>query len=142
MKQLIKTLLITLLVLVAATSCGKDEPDGKWDKMEWTVPSGIVQLEDGVYWVPASGGSFTFVCENYEPWIVSLAEYQGDAQVEHVMRENLHSYEGEWYSVKCAKKNVTFTFSPFEDDARVLEVTLTAGDIFCTLLFAQQNLLF
>jgi hypothetical protein len=38
MKKVAKTLLMVLLVLITATSCGKDEPDGKWDKMKWKAP--------------------------------------------------------------------------------------------------------
>lgn len=138
-----KTLSILLLVLIAATSCSKDEPDGKWDEMEWKVPSGIVQLDDGVFRVPVSGGSFTFTCENYEPWIVSITEHKEDTSVEYVMRKNEHAFEGEWYSVNCAKKNVTFTFNPLsEGGVRALEITFTAGDIFCTFMLVQENLLF
>ncbi len=142
MKKISKTLLILMLLIVTATSCGKDEPDGKWEKMKWKEPSNIVKLQEGVYRVPTSGGSFTFICENYEPWIVFLAENGPYVSYEYP-GVSVRTLIGEWCSVECVKKKVTFTFSPVSDDeVHDFEVTLTAGDIFYTFLFTQSNRLY
>lgn len=141
MKQITKTLILLLVVLVGATSCGKDEPDGKWENMKWKIPSGVIQLDSNSFIVPTSGGSFTFVCENYEPWIATITEREGYTSVEYVVqKQNSHYFEEKWGSVKCEKKNVTITFTPIdEDDVRELEVTLTAGDLFHTFVFLQHD---
>jgi hypothetical protein len=141
MKKITKTLLMVLLVLVTATSCGKDEPDGKWAKMKWKAPDGLVKLQEGVYQVPLSGGSFTFICENYEPWISSITEIGPDVSQEYLGPNS--SIEGEWCTVKCEKKYVTIIFSPAtEDESHELEVVFTAGDVFYKLYFVQRNLLY
>lgn len=141
MKKIAKTLLILLLVIVTATSCGKDEPDGKWDKMKWKVPSDLVKIQEGVYQVPLSGGSFTFICENYEPWIELL--YESGPHVSYETPGPSDVINGEWCSVKCVKKNVTITFCPTtEDDPHEFEITLTAGDIFYHFFFLQKNRLY
>ena len=139
MKNLAQTFLL-LLVLVAATSCSNNEPDGKWDKMKWKAPSGIEQFMEGYYKVPIAGGSFTFTCENYEPWISTLTESGPSYSNKYVHPiPDPHFLSGEWCSVSCVKKKVTFTFSPLdESQARTFEIALTAGDIFYTFLFVQD----
>ena len=138
MKKTVKTLLIVLFVLVSAISCVKDDPDGKWAKMKWQVPSSLVQVQEGIYQIPTSGGSFTLICENYKPWISSLTEIGS-----HVSKEypgSCDSLQGEWCSVKCEKNDVIITFSPLaDDDVHQFEITFTAGDIFHTLRFVQQH---
>ena len=143
MKKIAKSLLMVLLVLVAATSCGKDEPElvGEWSKMKWKVPSGLVQIQEGVYQVPLSGGSFTFICENYEPWIESL--HESGPYVTYDTPGHSDSIYGEWCTVKCVNKYVTITFSPTtEEDPHEFEVTLQSGDAFYQFHFYQRNRLY
>ena len=141
MKKTIETLLITLLVIITATSCGKDEPVGQWDEMKWKVPSDLIQIQEGVYQVPLSGGTFTFICENYEPWIESLYESGPNVSIETY--GPLYTIEGEWCSVDCLKKYVTITFSPTsEDEPHEFEIGFTAGDIFYYMHFKQSNRLY
>ena len=141
MKQIARTLLVVLLVLITAASCGKDEPDGMWDKMKWKAPSDLVELQEGVYQVPLSGGTYTFICENYEPWIESLYESGPNVSIE--THGPSYSIEGEWCSVKCVKKNVTITFTPTsEDEPHEFEIGFTAGDIFYYMHFRQRNRLY
>lgn len=142
MKEITKTLLpLLLLVLVTATSCGKDEPDGTSDKMQWKAPTDLVQVLEGVYQVPLSGGSFTFICENCEPKVESL--YERGPHVSYETPGPSHYIEGVWSSVQCKKKKVTITFSPTtEDEPRVFDIGFTAGDMAYYMHFLQRNRLY
>lgn len=138
MKKSSKTLLIVLLFLVTATSCGKDEPIDNGE-MQWKMPSEFVQLEKGIFLVPISGGTFTFSCQNYEPFISSLIERGPYVSYEYP-RLNMRSVEGEWINVKCEKKNVTVTFTPLGDDrAHEFEIVFAAKDVVFTFIFMQQE---
>lgn len=137
MKQITKMLLV-LLVLATATSCGKDEPDGQLDEMKWNAPTDLVKVLDGVYKVPLSGGTYTFICENYEPKVESINESGSNISYETHGYE--HSIDGVWCSVKCKKKKVTITFSPTtEDEPHVFDIGFTAGDLTYYLHFLQWN---
>ena len=142
MKEITKTLLpLLLLVLVTATSCGKDEPDGTSGKMQWKAPTDLVQVLEGVYQVPLSGGSFTFICENCEPTVESL--YERGPHVSYEIPGPSHYIEGVWSSVQCKKKKVTITFSPTtEDEPRVFDIGFTAGDMAYYMHFLQRNRLY
>ena len=142
MKEITKTLLpVLLLVLVTATSCGKDEPDGTSGKMQWKAPTDLVQVLEGVYQVPLSGGSFTFICENCEPMVESL--YERGPHVSYEIPGPSHYIEGVWSSVQCKKKKVTITFSPTtEDEPRVFDIGFTAGDMAYYMHFLQRNRLY
>ena len=142
MKEITKTLLpLLLLVLVTATSCDKDEPDGTSGKMQWKAPTDLVQVLEGVYQVPLSGGSFTFICENCEPKVESL--YERGLHVSYEIPGPSHYIEGVWSSVQCKKKKVTITFSPTtEDEPRVFDIGFTAGDMAYYMHFLQRNRLY
>ena len=142
MKKIAKTLLpLLLLVLVTATSCDKDEPDGTSGKMQWKAPTDLVQVLEGVYQVPLSGGSFTFICENCEPMVESL--YERGPHVSYEIPGPSHYIEGVWSSVQCKKKKVTITFSPTtEDEPRVFDIGFTAGDMAYYMHFLQRNRLY
>ena len=133
---------MVLLVLVVATSCGKEEePIGIWTPMKWKVPGDLVRIQEGVYQVPLSGGTYTFICENYEPWVVSL--YESGPYVTHETPCPRDAIYGEWCSVKCVKKYVTITFSPTTEDApHEFDIEFSAGDVFYSLHFLQRNRLY
>ena len=131
----ISLLLLCVILSVFPVGCGGDEPDGKWAKMKWNVPSGLSQV-DGIYMVPSSGGTYKFTCKNYKPWIGHVIEYN----VLMPPIEDFHFCEGEWFSVTCDNNDVIFTFQPLgndDEESRELEVVLTAGDIFDYFTFRQ-----
>ena len=142
MKKTVKTMLLVLLVIVTATSCGKDERMlGDWPPMKWKAPSDLVQIQEGVYQVPLSGGTYTFICENYAPRIVSLHESGPYLTYDTpCLGDTIY---GEWCNVKCVNKYLTITFSPTtEEDPHEFEVILQSGDAFYQFLFYQRNRLY
>lgn len=142
MKKTVKTMLLVLLVIVTATSCGKDERMlGDWPPMKWKAPSDLVQIQEGVYQVPLSGGTYTFICENYVPRIVSLHESGPYVTCDTpCLGDTIY---GEWCNVKCVNKYLTITFSPTtEEDPHEFEVILQSGDAFYQFLFYQRNRLY
>ena len=138
MKQMTKTLLLLFVLLIGAAACSKDEPDGKWAKMKWEEPAGITKV-DGVYVIPASGGTYKFTCKNYKPWISHIVEVSEEYEQIATLND-VHNCEGSWYSVKCEGNDVTVTFKPrpTDDYNHALQVTLTAGDIFDYFSFIQN----
>ena len=134
MKQILRTFALLLVLLAVVASCSKEEPDGKWDKMKWNDLSGLTKV-DGVYIVPAQGGTYTFECKNYTPWI----DHCDYGYYDMAVHTSTHVY-GEWFEVTIDGKKVIVTFQPLEDEAetRQLTVTVTAGDIFDTFRFEQR----
>ena len=142
MKRITGTLIL-LMTLVCLVSCS-DEPDGKWDKMKWDDKSGLI-MENGIYLVPASGGTYTFKCKNYKHiWIAGIMDNN-----EHVFppfcgtgmnEKDFLSYPGEWFEVNCNKMDLTISVQPLDNGTafKNLTVTVTAGDIFDTFSFMQQ----
>ena len=88
--------------------------------------------------IPVAGGTFTFECKNYTPWLSDViinAEHQD-------IHENWKEYKNDWFEVKIVDKKVIFTFDKIEGSiwtARSVEVTVTAGDIFDTFVFQQEK---
>ncbi len=128
MKQLSKLLILLLVALLGVTSCGSDEPEGKWDKMKWTNVNDLKNVQ-GVYILPEEGGTFTFLCRNYEkPWFSMAVGHENE-------------FSGEWYSAKFEgnKLIVTVEALPQAVEMRDFSLQVTAGDIFDTFLFRQQK---
>jgi hypothetical protein len=121
-----------MVVLVGVASCGKDELVGQWDIMEWNDISGLTKV-NGVYMVPAAGGTYTFECKNYKPWI-SLCGY---GFYDMTVSSHTHVYS-EWFEVIIDGNKMTVTFQPLEEEARHLEIVVTAGDIFDYFYFEQH----
>lgn len=134
MKRCLKVAVLLMAVLIGVASCGKDEPDGKWAKMKWEDKSGLAKV-NGVYIVPASGGTYTFTCQNYKPWI----DYCNYGFYEMAVSSSTHVI-GEWFEVECVDHDVIVTFQPLDDlsKSRSLTVVMTAGDIFDQLVFEQR----
>ena len=130
---MIRTILLILVMLLGISSCG-DEPDGKWAKMKWEDKSGLAK-ENGVYIVPANGGTYTFTCLNYKPWI-DQCEYS----VYGMPVQSFTHVTGEWFEVECVDNDVIVTFQPLEvlTSPRSLTLVMTAGDIFDRLVFEQR----
>ena len=130
------SLLLLCAVSILLMGCG-DDPDGKWAKMKWNVPSGLTKTE-GIYMIPASGGTFVFTCKNYKPWIAGIADNNNGLGYPIDISE-MHNFEGTWFGVICNQYDVTIRFDPLsaEEDSRELKVMLTAGDIFDHFTFRQ-----
>lgn len=125
------------MVLLAVSSCG-DEPDGKWDKMKWTNVDNLMNLQ-GVYIIPSYGGSYTFLCRNYErPWIESVTV---DGTRQDINNESRSAYDGEWCSVEFDGNALIVTAKrlPADVESRHIDVEVTAGDIFDAFHFRQAQ---
>ena len=135
------SLILLSFTLLSVTSCG-DEPDGNWEKMKWNNVDNLAK-DNNFYVIPDNGGTFTFECKNYIPWlsgkIIINTEYQDMFSQENW---NWKEYKNDWFEVKIVDKKVIFTFDEIEDSmtGRTVEVGVTAGDIFDTFIFQQQKL--
>ena len=137
MKNLSKVFILLFIALLGFSSCG-DEPDGKWEKMKWTNVNNLMNV-NGVYLFPAEGGSYTFLCRNYEhPWISSVT-VNGVRQA--VNSDTPMEFDGEWFSLKFEGNKLTITVQSLPEslESRGFDLAVTAGDIFDTLIFSQQK---
>ena len=139
MKHFTRILIFLFVALLGVSSCG-DEPDGKWDKMKWKDLSGLTK-ENGIYIVPADGGTYAFECKNYSsPWLSGI--FDNDVNVyPNASQYDPHAFTGDWFSVLCDHATVTVTIQPLDEstDSRSLHVGVTAGDIFDSIDFVQRR---
>lgn len=136
MKHLSRILILLFVVLLGVSSCGSDEPDGKWDKMKWTNVDNLMNV-NGNYYLPEAGGTYTFLCRNYEhPWIASVTV---DGVTHSVSGDSQTEFNGEWCTLKFEGNKLIITAQPLPADVelRFMTVEVTAGDIFDHLVFAQ-----
>ena len=126
-----------VFAVVSITSCSSDDKDGDWDPMKWEseVP---VQTMNGVYIVPSEGFEFTFSCRNYSsPWMengMSAGEYYYPPREAN----NYHSITAEWFKAEIIGNKLMVAFEDNDTkEERLLELTVTAGDIFHTFKFRQ-----
>lgn len=131
----IYTIAFAMLAALSLVSCSSDEPDGKWDPMVWEAK---VQKTEGVYTVPANGTELTFSCQNYSfPWIenaVSNGEYYYPPREAN----DYHTISADWFKAEISGNKLTVVFEANETaEERLLQLTVTAGDIFYTLNFMQ-----
>lgn len=135
MKQL-RFAFLSLAVLILA-SCS-DDPDGKWDSMKWRaeVP---VQTTDGVYHVPETGTELTFSCRNYSsPWIDN-AMSNGEYYFPPREANDYHTITTDWFKAEISGNMLKVVFEANETaEERLLQLTVTAGDIFYTFKFKQS----
>jgi hypothetical protein len=135
MKKMSKTLLLLLVVLVGVAACGVDEPDGLWAKMKWENVDKLEKV-NGVFLIPEGGGTFTFECKNYHPWLSEVIindEYQDTGW-------DRKGYKNDWLEVKVVDKKIIFTFDKISESmlTRRVEIVVTAGDIFDRFSFQQH----
>ena len=126
-----------IATLLGATSCG-DEPDGQWAKMKWTNVNNLMN-DQGVYYLPEDGGSYTFLCRNYEqPWIASVTV---DGVMQVISNENRKEFNGEWFTLRFEGNKLIISAEslPESVESRGFHLQVTAGNIFDTLLFSQQQ---
>lgn len=119
------------------TSCTKEDPDGAWDPMKWKTS--VTKNKDGWITVPSEGGTYVFVCTNYNaPWMSDICE-RIDGKNVYYDRENLNLVKGTWITAQMDGTTMTVTVDPnTTGKEREASVTATAGDIFDTFSFRQE----
>ena len=128
---------LIMLAVLSLASCEKDKLVGDWDSMIWKAEVPMV-IEDGVYDVSDSGGTFTFTCRNYsKPWIEGAVSGE-----EHYFpnRESndYHTIMADWFKAEIVGNKLTVFFEPNKESReQFLSLTVTAGDIFHTFKFKQ-----
>ena len=129
-----------ITVLLGFSSCG-DEPDGKWSKMKWNNVDNLTKTNN-IYVIPEEGGSFTFECKNYTPWIADVVINTERQDILSQDDWKWKEYRNDWFEVKITDKKVIFSFDEIKEPmtGRTAEVVVTAGDIFDTFIFQQQKL--
>ena len=138
MKHLSKIFILVFIALLGLSSCGSDEPEGKWDKMKWTNVNNLMNV-NGVYLLPEEGGTYTFLCRNYEhPWFNSFLV---DGVQQNPDNENRMEFHGEWCTLIFEGNKLTITAQPLPAslEVRNIDVRVTAGDIFDSLNFSQRK---
>ena len=138
MKHLSKIFILVFITLLGFSSCGSDEPDGKWDKMKWTNVNNLMNV-NGVYLLPEEGGSYTFTCRNYNTIWISSVTVDG---VQYALdNDSRLAFNGEWCTLKVEgnKLIITAQTMPGSLETRNIDVTMTAGDIFDTINFSQRK---
>ena len=131
-KQIIITILLALFTLAAC-----DKKDGDWDPMEWKAEV-AVQKTNGTYDVPATGAELTFSCKNYSsPWIEYAVSDQKTYYPE-LETNNRHKLSDDWFKAEINGNKLTVVFEANETaEERILQLIVTAGDIFYTFKFRQ-----
>ena len=87
---LLTTAFVILLMAVSLTSCDFDKKDGDWDPMKWARTDYRETVVDRIsyYDVPASGGTFTFRCTNYNSfWLAGTSVKDEKGKTEHLYHE-------------------------------------------------------
>ncbi|MBO4664939.1 MAG: hypothetical protein J5663_11085 [Bacteroidaceae bacterium] len=76
-------LVMASAIMMSAASCGSDKEDelGNWEPMAWEH-DGYKRDAAGNIEVPEAGGDYTFICQNYKPWVCG-AESASDECVMH-----------------------------------------------------------
>lgn len=136
MKHLSRILILLFIVLLGTTSCGSDEPEGKWAKMKWTNVDNLMNV-NGNYLLPEGGGTFTFLCRNYDyPWFNAVSVDGVEKQL-----ANETTFYGEWCTMKFEgnKMIITVESLPASVDERSVQLAVTAGDIFDSFTFIQKR---
>lgn len=138
MKILSRISILLIGVLLGFSSCG-DEPDGKWAKMKWNNVDNLAKV-NGTYMIPEEGGTFTFECKNYYPWLSSVI-INSEPFGREEWNETWMKCISDWFEVEITDKKVIFTFDEIKEPmtGRTVKVEVTAGDIFDTFIFQQQK---
>ncbi len=130
--------ILTIFIILAGTLglSGCVDDDGDWDSMKWKAEQNL-DTEKGVYLIPSEGGTFTFVCSNYKPWLVG-AEANGIYFSPENDTYDFHHLAGEWFQASIQDHCLTVSFAPNTTSERLVEIVTTAGDIFHTFVFRQR----
>ena len=138
MKKVI--LAATLAMAFVLGACSDD--DGDWAPMRWKTS--VVKEKDGKIAVPTQGGSYVFICTNYNtPWMANLKEIiEGKETYYNIPYDDnpnsAYSITSPWLTAHWNANTLTVNVEPNETGKeRKMEVTVTAGDIFDTFIFKQ-----
>ena len=123
---------IALLALFALAACSRE--DGDWDPMVWKAEM-AVQKTNGIYEVPAAGAEFTFSCKNYSlPWIDCAI-----SDLKTYYHDDPHTISDDWFKAEINGNKLKVKFEANETAAeKMLQLCVTAGDIFYTFKFRQS----
>lgn len=133
-----KNVILAVSLVLAFTLSACSDEDGDWDSMKWNTS--VVKEKDGKIAVPSQGGSYVFICTNYnKPWMSDLTvktdgkeetHYHPDDRVDIITSPELTA---EWNG-----NTLTVTVAPNETGKeRQMALHVTAGDIFDTFIFKQ-----
>lgn len=128
--------------MAVMASCS-DDPDGKWDEMEWKATSSI-EKADGHYMVNPDGGTYTFQCTNYAGFWFSQAVAKTGSTVANYYPQSNTSDDGmtletSWAHFTSQGNLLIVTIEPnYDNDSREVSLTVTTGDIFDTFRFCQN----
>jgi len=110
--------------------------------MRWKTS--VVIEKDGKIAVPTQGGSYVFVCTNYnKPWMSDLKEIIDGKETYYNSPwddnpDSRFSITSPWLTAQWKDNTLTVTVEPNETGKeREMEVMVTAGDIFDTFTFNQ-----
>lgn len=133
-------LVVTLVVAFVLGACSND--DGDWTPMKWKTS--VVKEKDGKIAVPSQGGSYVFICTNYDsPWMSDLKETIDGKETHYSLPyddnpDSRFTITSPWLTAKWKDNTLTVTVEPNETGkVREMEVGVTAGDIFDNLSFKQ-----
>lgn len=144
-KKVFMAALIAVFTFAACsiTSCSKEDPDGAWSPMKWKTS--VKKEKDGTIHVPSDGGTYIFVCTNYNsPWMADVYEKVNGQNVYYEASTGKYddSFYGRttpWLEALWQGNTFTVTVSPnTTGKERTMYVRVTAGDIFHTFSFRQE----
>jgi len=131
-------LLTTFIVLTGSLwLSGCDDEDGDWDPMKWKAEQ-TIDSENGAYIISSEGGTVSFVCTNYTPWLDN-AEVNGAYIFNEIENNDSKHLTGEWFKASVEDKRMTVSFDKNPSSERVVKIVTTAGDIFHTFVFRQRG---
>lgn len=136
---LVVTLVVAFILGACAESCSNDV-DGDWTPMKWQTS--VVKGKDGKIAVSSQGGSYVFICKNYNaPWLANLQETIGNKETYYYPAYDDNPYStitSPWLTAQWKGNTLTITIAPNETGKeREMVVCVTAGDIFDTFIFKQ-----
>ena len=132
-----QTIITALLAFIALSLAACGDKDGDWDPMVWKAEV-KVQKTDGIYSVPATGTELVFSCKNYSfPWI-EYAVSNEKTYYHNPESDDYHALSDDWFKAEISGNRLTVVFETNEtSEERVLQLIVTAGDIFYTFKFKQ-----
>lgn len=142
MTKLFLNIMVAFLAISALAGCSGEELDGDWDLMKWKTE---VKVGKGGYVeVPKAGGTYQWTCKNYHGfWLSGARETASDGSKKsfwiYGTESDFNHLTTTWSTIKAEERVLTVTIAPNETDStRILEVQVTAGDIFDQFNFRQE----
>ena len=134
--MIMKKILSLFIVMLLFHGCS--DPDGLWDKMKWYAEVPVNKASDGTYIVSADGETLSFICKNYSYSWLSFITCNGKAIYSITVDDDYHSFSTDWLKVEIEGRRLVIVFEANEtDEDKLLDVDVTAGDIFYKFKFKQ-----